>query len=149
MKIKAQASIQILQPIQLVYQSIIYPEKMATYFIAQGSGLLEANKTVTWKFPEFDDVFPVTGILIKENEYIAFDWSGGEKDMMVEIYLEKYGVDFTIVRVIEHEFDDDKNGIERAIRQTAGWANFLACMKASLEYGINLRTGAFDFMKEY
>lgn len=149
MKIKAQASIQILQPIQLVYQSIIYPEKMATYFIAQGSGPLEANKTVTWKFPEFDDVFPVTGILIKENEYIAFDWSGGEKDMMVEIYLEKYGVDFTIVRVIEHEFDDDKNGIERAIRQTAGWANFLACMKASLEYGINLRTGAFDFMKEY
>ena len=31
--------------------------------------------------------------------------------------------------------------------QTEGWANFLACLKAYLEYGINLRKGAFDFMK--
>lgn len=29
-----------------------------------------------------------------------------------------------------------------------GWANFLACLKAYLEYGINLRKGAFDFMSE-
>jgi hypothetical protein len=30
---------------------------------------------------------------------------------------------------------------------TEGWANFLACLKAYLEYGINLRKGAFDFLK--
>jgi len=149
MKIKAKASIQILQPVELVYQSIVMPDKMASYFIAQGSGPIEANKTITWKFPEFEDVFPVTGIQLKENEYISFDWSGGAEGMMVEIYLEKYGQDFTVVHVIEHEFENDEEGIERALRQTAGWANFLACMKASLEYGINLRTGAFDFMKEY
>ena len=29
---------------------------------------------------------------------------------------------------------------------TAGRANFLACLKAYLEYGINLRKVAFDFM---
>lgn len=28
---------------------------------------------------------------------------------------------------------------------TEGWANFLACLKAYLDYGINLRKGAFDF----
>ena len=27
-------------------------------------------------------------------------------------------------------------------------SNFLACLKAYLEYGINLRKGAFDFMKD-
>lgn len=31
---------------------------------------------------------------------------------------------------------------------TDGWANFLACLKAYLEYGINLRKGAFDFLKK-
>ncbi|MDR2039959.1 MAG: hypothetical protein LBQ60_18715 [Bacteroidales bacterium] len=30
---------------------------------------------------------------------------------------------------------------------TEGWANFLACLKAWMEYGINLCKGAFDFMK--
>lgn len=32
-------------------------------------------------------------------------------------------------------------------QNTEGWANFLACLKAYLEYGINLRKGAFDFQK--
>ena len=35
-----------------------------------------------------------------------------------------------------------------ALGNTEGWANFLACMKAYLEYGIQLRKGAFDFMRE-
>jgi hypothetical protein len=34
------------------------------------------------------------------------------------------------------------------IGNTEGWANFLACMKAYLEYGIQLRKGAFDFMRK-
>lgn len=29
-----------------------------------------------------------------------------------------------------------------------GWSNFLACLKAYLEYNINLRKGAFEFMKK-
>ena len=29
---------------------------------------------------------------------------------------------------------------------TEGWANFLASLKAWMEYGVNLRRGAFDFM---
>ena len=34
------------------------------------------------------------------------------------------------------------------MENTEGWANFLACLKAYLEYGINLRKGAFDFLKK-
>ncbi len=33
-------------------------------------------------------------------------------------------------------------------RNTEGWANFLDCLKAWLEYGINLRKGAFDYMRK-
>ncbi|WP_257093346.1 hypothetical protein [Sphingobacterium sp. E70] len=42
--------------------------------------------------------------------------------------------------------NNDEEGILIMMRQTEGWANFLACMKAYLEYNINLRKGAFDFM---
>ena len=42
----------------------------------------------------------------------------------------------------------DDEGIQLAIGQSVGWANFLACLKAFLEYGINLRKGALDFLKK-
>jgi len=38
-------------------------------------------------------------------------------------------------------------GIKQMMQQTEGWANFLACLKASLEYNINLRNGAFDYIR--
>lgn len=83
---------------------------------------------------------------IRSHEYISFDWSGGVEGMLVEITLEPSGNDTTIVRVIEQQMKKDDEGIQKAIGQSEGWANFLACLKAYLEYGINLRKGAFDFM---
>lgn len=147
MKLTAKASIQIQKPHHEVYDAIINPSKMNQYFIASSTGAIETGKIVEWKFPEFDDIFPVVGVDLKLDEYISFDWSGGVDDMLVEIFLEKTKNDSTIVKVIEHEMNDDEAGIKQLLGQTEGWANFLACLKAYLEYGINLRKGAFDFMK--
>lgn len=38
--------------------------------------------------------------------------------------------------------------ITAKLQTTGGWSNFPACLKAWLEYGINLRKGAFDFLKQ-
>jgi hypothetical protein len=43
--------------------------------------------------------------------------------------------------------NNDEAGRRWLMQNTEGWANFLACLKAWLEYGINLRKGAFDFLK--
>lgn len=146
MKLTAKAAIQIQKPRSEVFEAIINPSQMNQYFIASSSGRIETGKSIEWKFPEFDDIFPVTGGEIKQDEYISFDWSGGIDDMLIEIFLEKGENDSTIVKVIEHEMNDDEAGIKQTMGQTEGWANFLACLKAYLEYGINLRKGAFDFM---
>lgn len=66
---------------------------------------------------------------------------------MVTIELQKLSEDETVVKVSEEGHEMDEKGIKWAIGQTEGWVNFLACMKAWLEYGIHLRKGAFDFMK--
>ena len=147
MKLTAKATIQIQKPINSVFEAIIDPTKMNQYFIESSTGKLETDKTVEWKFPEFDEIYPVVGKIIRKDEYISFDWSGGKQNMLVEIVLEKQTDDSTVVKIIEHEMNDDEAGIKQVIGQTEGWANFLACLKASLEYGINLRNGAFDFMK--
>ncbi len=146
-KLSAKASIEVLKPIEEVFEAIINPDKMSNYFIDRSSGRLEDGVTVEWKFPEFDDIFPVTGKLIRSYDYISFDWSGGEDGMLVEIFLEAYQDIFTVVRIKESYMPVNDEGIKQAIGQTEGWSNFLACLKAYLEYGINLRKGAFDFMK--
>ena len=56
--------------------------------------------------------------------------------------------DSTIVTVTEKSRDKDEAGLKWLMQNTEGWANFLACLKAWLEYGINLRKGAFDFLKQ-
>lgn len=146
-KLTAKASIQIQKPIHEVFQAIITPEGMNKYFIESSTGALETNQTVTWKFPEFDELFPVTGKEIRTNEYISFDWSGNKPNMLVEIFLIPHGNQSTIVKVVEHEMEPTLEGINQMMQQTESWANFLACLKAHLECGINLRKGAFDFMK--
>ena len=47
------------------------------------------------------------------------------------------------------EFADPFNeeNLKWVLENTAGWANFLACMKAYIEYGIQLRKGAYEFMR--
>ncbi len=129
-----------------VFSAIVSADKMNRYFIESSTGNLETDKTVQWKFPEFDDVFPVTGRVIKENEYISFDWSG-EPNMLVEIFLQSQADNSTVVKVVEHEMEKTDAGIKQMMQQTEGWANFLACLKANLEYNINLRNGAFDYMR--
>ncbi|WP_156308545.1 SRPBCC domain-containing protein [Sphingobacterium endophyticum] len=146
-KLSAKASIEVLKPIEEVFEAIINPDKMSNYFIERSSGRLEEGVTVEWKFPEFEDIFPVTGKVIRSYDYISFDWSGGEEGMLVEIFLEAYQDIFTVVRIKESYMPINDEGIKQAIGQTEGWSNFLACLKAYLEYGINLRKGAFDFMK--
>ncbi|MGB3065355.1 SRPBCC domain-containing protein [Sphingobacterium thalpophilum] len=145
-KLTAKASIQIQKPIHEVFEAIVDPNKMSHYFIKGSTGRLETGKTIDWTFPEFADSFPVTGKTIEADSYISFDWSGGTAGQLVEIHLSTYGDSATVVKITEHEMNNDQDGILIMMRQTEGWANFLACLKAYLEYGINLRTGAFDFM---
>jgi len=145
-KLTAKASIQIQKPIHEVFEAIVDPNKMSHYFINGSTGRLETGKTIDWTFPEFAESFPVTGKTIEADSYISFDWSGGTAGQLVEIHLSTYGDSATVVKITEHEMNNDKDGILIMMRQTEGWANFLACLKAYLEYGINLRTAAFDFM---
>ena len=53
----------------------------------------------------------------------------------------------TVVTVTEKSLPNDEAGIKWLKGNTEGWANFLACLKAYIEYGINLRKGAFEHIK--
>lgn len=144
MKLVSNATIQIQKPIAEVFEGIVDPAKLTQYFISESSGRLESGKEVVWKFPEFDDKYPIKNINIGPDHSISFVW---DPDTTVQIVLEAQPDKSTIVKVTETEREFSVKNIEWVISNTGGWANFLACMKAYLEYGIQLRKGAFDFMK--
>jgi len=145
MRLESNASIQIQKPIEDVFEGIINPEKMTKYFISESSGPLELGKEVVWKFPEFEDKFPINEIKIEKNSIISFVW---DPETVVKITLEKLPDNSTIVRVNENGKELNEDNLKWALENSGGWANFLACMKAYLEYGIQLRKGAFEFMRK-
>lgn len=145
MKLESKAVIQIQKPIEEVFQGIVNPEKMTKYFISESSGRLESEKEVIWKFPEFEDKFLVKEIKIENNSSISFVW---DPETVVKITLEKMPDDSTIVKVNENGKELNEDNLKWALENSGGWANFLACMKAYLEYGIQLRKGAFEFMRK-
>tara|TARA_R110002050_G_scaffold273380_1_gene417452 strand:+ start:129 stop:575 length:447 start_codon:yes stop_codon:yes gene_type:complete len=145
MKLKAKASLQIQKPVEVVFEGIVNPEKMTNYFISESSGSLENGKEVIWKFPEFEDTFPVKVTALVKNESISFVW---DPETVVDIRLLKQADGSTVVKITEGEKELNQKNLDWALSNSGGWANFLVCLKAFLEYDINLRKGAFDFMRK-
>ncbi len=131
-----------------IYEAITNPDHMSKYFIEKGSGILEEGKQIVWKFPEFEFEFPVTVGKTKNPEYISWTWQSDGTDLLVEISLSSLTANSTLVTVTEKSMPNNEAGIKWLMGNSAGWANFLACLKAYLEYGINLRKGAFDHLSD-
>jgi uncharacterized protein YndB with AHSA1/START domain len=142
------AALQIQKPVNEVFEAIVDPLKMSNYFISAGSGRMETDKQIIWKFPEFDMEFPVKIGRIEKDRYISYTWEVDGKELLVEMTLTSRGGHDTLVAITEGSMSNNKEGIKWLKGNTEGWANFLACLKAYLEYGINLRKGAFDFLSD-
>ena len=145
MNLIAKATIQIQKPIEEVFEGIVNPGKMTNYFISESNGRLETGKELIWKFPEFTVEVPLKDIKVEINSSISFVW---DKETVVKIILKEQPDKSTVVKVTEDGKPFNEDNLKWAIGNTEGWANFLACMKAYLEYGIQLRKGAFDFMRK-
>jgi uncharacterized protein YndB with AHSA1/START domain len=146
--LEIKTALQVLKPADEVFEAIVDPERMSNYFISKSSGRMVEGTELMWQFPEFDLEFPVRIGKIEEGKYISFYWEMDGIDLHVEITLEQKSNNSTVVTITEKSRKNDENGIKWLSGNTAGWANFLACLKAYLEYGINLRKGAFDFMAD-
>lgn len=147
-KLEINCAMQIQKPIHEVFDAIILPEKMTNYFISQSTGIMEEGKNLFWKFPEFDLECPVKVQKIEKDKYISFYWENSGVDLLVEITLSENENNSTLVSISEKSMENNEVGLKWLSGNSFGWSNFLACLKAYLEYNINLRKGAFDFMKK-
>ncbi len=148
--IPSEAALQITKPAREVFEAIVDPGQMTNYFISKSSGRMEAGAHLMWEFPEFDGAYPVRVEAAEQDTLIRFYWDVDEVECEVEITLNPGSApNSTVVRISEKgNFPDTESALKFVKSNTEGRANFLACLKAWTEYGINLRKGAFDFMGE-
>jgi uncharacterized protein YndB with AHSA1/START domain len=145
-QLEIKVALTMLKPPSEVFEAIIDPAKMSGYFIESGTARMEEGSTVKWTFPEMDMSFPVKVREVIKDKYISFNWGDTNgNETLVEITLKPLRDDnATQVKISEKERPNDEEGIKWFKGNTEGWANFLCCLKAYLEYGINLRKGAFE-----
>ena len=135
--------LKILKPPDEVFEAVVNPAKLSGYFVENSSGPLREGTTVTWKFQELLDEFEVVVRNVEKDRRIAFDWPTHHEGQptTVEMAFEPIGLRSTLMKISEYGWPDEAKGRELAYGNCGGWMHMMACLKAYLEYGINLRAG--------
>ena len=140
-KLRVRMQLLIAKPPKVVFEAIVDPGKVSHYFISSGTDRLDAGSPVTWLFDDVGAELVVTPKRVVPNREVSFEWSASKVKTKVVLSLEPRGKSSTLVSVAESGWPGDARGISRCMGQTRGWTHMLSCMKAYLEYGINLRKG--------
>ena len=139
MQLEVKTKIRIGAPAHEVFDAIINPAKMSQYFITEASGPVEAGKTISWTWADYHTTIDIHVQEVDLDRLISFKWSGSSVETLVEIELLADTESITSVIVCEKGWDKDNKGIESLTEQTKGWMEMLLCLKAFVQFGINLR----------
>ncbi|MBB6483913.1 SRPBCC domain-containing protein [Rhizobium lusitanum] len=129
-----------------VFDAVVNPKKLSSYFTTIGgaSGPLVAGTTVIWWKNT-----PVEVNEVEDGKRIVLHWEGGNGDdgirykTRVEMTFDALDDGGTLVIIEESGWRDDEAGRRGTYLNCEGWTQMLCCMKAFVEYGINLREGFF------
>jgi uncharacterized protein YndB with AHSA1/START domain len=80
-------------------------------------------------------------IAVEQDRRIVFEGPGAGPKTQVSVAFATDDEGYTVVTVNEAPFALDEGDVKRALGQTAGWTYTLCCLKAWLQFGINLRAG--------
>lgn len=150
MELKFQVQTKIQKSVDEVFAAVYEPEKLSGYFTNGGaSARLDEGTTVEWGFadtPGQEVRFPVTVEKMVPNESIVLAWKGTSdgRNTRIEMKFEPAGDDATIVRIQESGWSENQMDLDRSYGNCMGWSQMLSALKAYVEYGINLRKGAYE-----
>ena len=149
MELKFQVQTKILKPVEQVFDAVINPSKLSGYFTKTATPMVEGG-TAIWTFPEFEGEAKVDVIKIVPNKLIVLEWDSMEGDYKthIEISFRPYDAESTVLKITESGWKETQKGLDASYMNCEGWMHMSCCMKAFLEYGINLRKGGFPDMTE-
>lgn len=151
MDLKFQVQTKIQKPVSEVFDAVYNPEKLKGYFTTGGSsGPLDEGTRVMWSWHDYPGSYEVNVIKTVPNELIVFEWevTGGGYNTRTEISFEPLGASETLVKITESGWEENEKGLKESYGNCFGWTQMICSLKAYLEYGINLRKGAFEGLYE-
>lgn len=159
MELRFTVTVKIQKPVEEVFDGVYNPAKLSQYFATGGaSGPLEEGTSVIWQFAGYPGEVPLQVKKVEKNRLIAFEWGAGEgvedpdgtKRLVddegivcrVEMKFEQTR-DSTLVSISEWGWPATQRGLHLSYGNCKGWTEMACFLKAFLEYGINLRKGAY------
>ena len=143
MEPKFQVQLKIRKPAAEVFDAVVRPEKLSGYFVQAASGPLAEGATVKWQFAEVPEANDVVVREVVRDQRIVFEWPAedGGYNTRVEMAFKPLDDESTMVQISESGWREDAAGIKASYGNAGGWMHMMCCLKAYLEYGINLRAG--------
>lgn len=145
--------IHVSRPVADVFEAIVDPAKLSAYFTTGGAvGRLETGATVTWEFADFPGAFPVEVVAVVPDKRIVLRWAANDPDAKAAAaYKTEVAFNFTPVDdgrrtkvdVGESGWPETPYGVKASYSNCMGWSQMLCALKGWVEYGINLRAGAY------
>ena len=138
-----EVQLKIRKPVGEVFEAVVDPKKLSGYFTKTASARLAPGATVMWSFPEFEGEFPVKVREVVKDERIVLEWESqeGGYDTRIEMAFKPLDGGDTMVQIRESGWPDTPMGVKSSYDNCGGWMHMSCCLKAYLEYGINLRSG--------
>ena len=148
MDLKFEVSTRVSRPVHEVFEAVADPAKLSAYFTTGGAvGRLETGATVQWDFADFPGAFPVHVVEVVQDEKIILRGDGkNTEDGMTTVVMTFAPLDDgarTLVTIAEEGWKATQDGLKTSYGNCMGWSQMLSALKASVEYGINLRTNAY------
>jgi uncharacterized protein YndB with AHSA1/START domain len=135
--------LKILKPAAEVFDAVVKPDKLSSYFVQAASGPMTEGVTVKWRFAEVPGEHDVRVRRVVKDQRINFEWQagGGDYKILVEMMFEPLDAETTMVQISESGWHGTPADSKSSHGNAGGWMHMLCCLKAYLEYGINLRAG--------
>ena len=142
MDAKYQVQLKVRRPAAEVFDAVVNPDKLSRYFVQSASGALVEGTTVQWRFAEIPGEHPVRVSRVVKDQAVTLEYDrpdGGK--IVVEMVFLPLDASATTVQVNETGWRATPEDISESYGNAGGWMHMMCCLKAYLEYGINLREG--------
>ena len=139
---KYQVQLKVRKPAAEVFAAVVVPEKLTSYFVQAASAPLIEGTTVKWRFAEIPGEHDVQVSRVVQDQAVVLELDrpeGGK--IQVEMVFLPIDANATTVQISETGWRGTPEDISEAYGNAGGWMHMMCCLKAYLEYGINLRAG--------
>jgi uncharacterized protein YndB with AHSA1/START domain len=149
MELKFTVQTKIQKPVEIVFDAVYNNKKLSGYFTNGGSSApLDEGTTVTWRFADNPGEEPVSAeVSVKKvvpNELIVLEWLGSRThNTRVEMSFQSTGPEETLVRISETGWEETQADLDNSYGNCFGWSHMVTALKGYVEYGVDLRKGAF------